>query len=346
MHSTIMGQPGGLRYRHTNLENRIYSPGENYFIYLRKNEKMLGSVGFCGKAAETNGFTHDAWLIRYFSIKAPMKRDPKNRKEASGPKEMKRSSVLRRLIRPVFENPSQLRGDAKKSEPAIIYGIIEQKNLRSMNFSDQMGFETIGTLASFTFSRMQPRKSGRMEHLPGNEQDSMLKLLKGFYSNYTLFSPNPLFKENDYYVIRESGRVVAGIQIYHLTWRIVDFGSKLTNRIVSFLAWVPWVKKRINPDEVRLLALDGIYFEKGHESDLYELMEGVLEKTGTYVSMVMVDKVSELYGLFKSKQKLGILHKILGTFFADIRVRFIHVPSEIRQYFIDHPTYIPTYDNS
>ncbi|MEN8228566.1 MAG: hypothetical protein ABFS38_10465 [Bacteroidota bacterium] len=348
MQDTVLGQPGGFRYQHTNLEERLNAPGENYFIYLRKGGKMMGSIGFCGKPAETRGVSYDSWLIRYFSIKAPMRSVPNKRKEQSNPKdEKKRSSVLGRFFQPVAANPSQLReGECKEDEPAIIYGIIEQKNLRSMNFSAQMGMETVGQMAGFSFSRMRPRKSDHVEQLPEVEQESMLALLKEFYQDYTLFFPDPLFEENDYYVIKESGRVVAGIQIYPVTWRIIDFGSSLANRVVKIITRITWVKKRFNPDQFRMLAYDGIYCEKGYESALYELMEGVLERTDTYVAMLMMDTESDIYRIYNQNQNLGILHKIMGTSKADIRVRFINLPAEIRQHFLDHPTYIPTYDNT
>ena len=154
MHQTVMGQPGGFRYQHTNLEERMTSPGENYFMYLRKSGKMMGSVGFCGKPAETGGVVYDSWLIRYFSIKAPMRVVPKKRKEKANLKDgNKQSSVLGRFMEPICANPSMLREREQKDKvPAIIYAMIEQKNLRSMNFSVQMGLETVGEMASFSFS--------------------------------------------------------------------------------------------------------------------------------------------------------------------------------------------------
>lgn len=348
MHNTILGTPGGFRYQHTNLIDRLMSPGENYFMYLRKSGKMMGSVGFCGKPTQTHGVAHDSWMIRYFSIKAPMRSVPKKRKEKADLKdENKRSTVLGRFIQPVFAEPSQLReGDQIKDQPSIIYAIIEQKNLRSMNFSSQMGLETVGEMASFSFSRLNPRRSSRVVQLPEEEQPGMLSMLKGYYGDHTLFFTDPLFKDNDYYVIREGGRVVAGIQIYPVTWKIVDFGSKTANRLIRTLTRIPWVRKRITPEEVQLLAFDGIYCEPGFESALYELMEGVLAHSGRYLAMVMVDMSSHLYGIFERQKKLGLLHKIFGTFLADIRVRFINIPDETKQYFLDHPTYIPTYDNS
>lgn len=350
MHDTVMGQPGGLRYQHTNLVDRLNTPGENYFMYLRKSGKMMGSVGFCGKQAETDGFQYDSWMIRYFSIKAPMRVVPKKRKEKTDLKdENKRTSVLGRFIQPVFANPSQLREDKKdgdRATPSIIYAMIEQNNLRSMNFSTQMGLETVGELASFTFSRMRPRESRRMEQITVKDHSSMLALLKDFYTNYTLYFPDPLFKNNDYYIIKESGRIVAGVQVYQVTWRIIDFGDWFSNTIVRLLTRFKWFKKRINPDEVRFLAFDGIYCEQGYESTLYELMEGVLANTGTYLGMLMMDSDSHLFRIFEERRKLGVLHRILGTFNADIRMRFINMPENIRSAFLNNPTYVPTYDNS
>ena len=62
--------------------------------------------------------------------------------------------------------------------------------------------------------------------------------------------------------------------------------------------------------------------------------------------MMMMDLESDLYAIFRDRKKLGVLHKILGTSFADIRVRFIQMPEEVKQTFLEQPTYIPTYDNS
>ncbi len=348
MHSTLMGQPGGLQYHHTSLEERMMSGGENYFIYLRKSGKMLGSVGFCGKLSVTDGLSHDSWLIRYFSIKAPMRSVPKKRKKKADLKdEQKRSSVLGRFMQPVVANPSQLKeGEQDPDQPSIVFAIIDQTNLRSMNFSAQMGLETVGEMAGFSFSRLKPKKSDRVEQIVEADKEQVLDLLKEYYSNYTLFFTEPVFKNNDYFLIKEDGHVVAGIQIYPVQWKIVDFGSRMANLAMRGLTKIPWVKKRISLVELRFLAFDAIYCEPGYEAALYELMEGVLERTGNYIAMIMMDEDSHLYTIFRERQKLGVMHKFMGTYHADIRVRFNNMPEKTRNYFLEHPTYIPTYDNS
>ena len=348
MHQTVMGQPGGMQYHHTDLEEKMNSGDENYFMYLRKSGKMLGSVGFCSKPNETAGISHDSWLIRYVSIKAPIRGVPEKRKAKADLKdENKRTTVLGRFIQPVFADPAQLREEESRADqPAIIFAIIDQTNLRSMNFSAQMGLETIGSLAAFTFSRLRPRRSGRIESVEEKQQSDILKQIREYYRDYTLFYSDSIFKNNDYYIIREEGRMVAGLQIYQVTWKIVDFGNKLTNRVAGLFTRIPRLKKRIKKDEISFLAFDAIYCEPGREKVLYELMEGVLEQSDHTLAMMMMDLESDLYAIFRERKKLGVLHKILGTSFADIRVRFIQMPEEVKQTFLEQPTYIPTYDNS
>jgi hypothetical protein len=115
---------------------------------------------------------------------------------------------------------------------------------------------------------------------------------------------------------------------------------------VKLLVRIPWARKRFNPDSLKMLAFDGIYCESGYEEILYELMEGVLHQTGRYVAMLMMDCESGLNRIFLEMKKLGIIHKILGSFTADIRIRFINIPEEVREQFHQKPAYIPTYDNS
>ena len=348
MQETVMGQPGGLQYHHTDLEDRMNSGDENYFMYLRKSGKMLGSVGFVGKPTVTGGVAHDSWLIRYFSIKAPIKGVPKTRKTKTElQNENKRTTVLGRFIQPVLAEPHQLREEESRSDPpSIIFAIIDQTNLRSMNFSAQMGLETVGSMAGFSFSRLSPRKSRRIETVKESERGLILDQIKEYYKDYTLFYSDSIFKNDDYYVIREGGRMVAGLQIYQVAWQIVDFGSKLANRAAGWFSIIPGLKKRVNKKKLSFLAFDAIYCMPGYEKVLYELMEGVLERTGHYISMMMMDQKSDLYRIFMNHKKQGILHKAIGTFYADIRVRFIHMPEEVKQQFYDRPTYIPTYDNS
>ena len=63
-----------------------------------------------------------------------------------------------------------------------------------MNFSAQMGLETVGQMASFTFSRWNPRKSNGWSCCLQLSSPPCCAFLKQFYKDYTLFFTDPLFK--------------------------------------------------------------------------------------------------------------------------------------------------------
>ena len=348
MKETVLGTPGGLRYQFTDIADRLSSLGENYFLFLRKHGKMMGSAGFCGRPAKVAGTPHDSWLIRYFSIKAPMRTVPINSKGSEVEKRLlKRTSVLGRLIQPVSANPALLRDpDIQEVTPALIYGFIEQKNLRSSNFSLQLGLKKVGEMVTFTFSRMQPGNSKKIEQIEEAAQREMLSLITDFYNDYTIFTAAPLFRDDHYFVIREQGRVVAGLQAHDVALRIFDFGSGMVNRIIRLLTRIPFIRRRLDPDALKLVAFDGIYCETGREALLYELMEGVLARKKRYIALLMMDLQSSLYKNYLDRQKLGILHRLLGSFNAEIKMRFVNLPAEVRQYYYDHPTYITPFDNT
>ncbi|RPI41374.1 MAG: hypothetical protein EHM46_06500, partial [Bacteroidetes bacterium] len=198
MSGTVLGMPGGFRYQHTTIIDRLSNLGENYFMFLRKNGKMLGSVGFCGRHTTTAGVAHDSWLIRYFSIKAPMRTVPTKKKEQEDLEAgVKRSTVLGRFLQPIFSDPSCLREQQSgETPPSVIYALIDQKNLRSMNFSAQMGLEKVREVSNFSFSRLIPRPSERIEQLSPGDREQMMDLLLDFYRKYTLFVPDPVFKDD------------------------------------------------------------------------------------------------------------------------------------------------------
>jgi len=345
MHDTLLGMPGGFQYYHTNISDRLHSLDENYFLYLRKSGKMLGSVGFCGRVSEVLGFRHNVWMVRYFSIKAPMRSVPTGNGERDSVE--KRTSALGRFIKPVLDNPSVLKdGDQHASEPAILFGLIDQTNLRSRNFASNAGFQSIGRISIFPFSRFNPEPSDRVKALPDKDQGKMIRLLNAFYKDYTLMTTENLFQGRDYYVIRENDEIMAGMQVYPVTWKVVNFGSGFANGMIRLITSIPYFRRRINPQKLNLLAFDGIYLKQGYESVFYELMEGVLALKKVYVGLIIADEKSYLNGVFNRIGKRGPIYRMVGKFHADVMAKFINMPANVMDYYRKLPMYISSYDNS
>ena len=79
----------------------------------------------------------------------------------------------------------------------------------------------------------------------------MIKLLNKQYEDYTLFTTENLFKNQDYYVIKEDNEIIAGLQAYEVTWKVVNFGSGFVNMLLNILSKIPFLRKRLDPKNFR-----------------------------------------------------------------------------------------------
>lgn len=341
--ATVLGTPGKLRYRFTRIAEKLKTLTNSYFFILSKSSSILGSVGFCYRDAWIGDRREKIWYLRYFSIKAPMRSTPSENKKKRDPD--RGMSVLKRLALPYMNNPDMMEDPAAKvSGPTIIQGYIEKHNQRSVDFSESMGLERIGSFATRVFSRIRPKMSPRFEVLGNENREEMLGLLRRFYFGHCLYSENNLFYDGNYYVIRKDGRIVAGVQANPDAWEIKGFGSKTGDFLVKVLPWVPLVRRIINPKHFRFLVHEGFYFEAGEEDSLIELMESTLANAGLKVAMTWLDLRSPVLKMLDDSGRLGKIDKLKGEFTADIRLKFVNIPDDIRKRYFECPVYISGFD--
>ena len=142
LEQTTLGTNGAM-YRHLDVTERIYQTDAPLSFSLRRNEHLLANITFCKR---------DFGLyLRYFAF-------DKRFQSAGKARQTMHKSALKQEIEGVFqrvtcENPGSL---------DMCYAYIDARNARSKWMSEQFGFQTKAKLASQTFSRRYPKKSGRI----------------------------------------------------------------------------------------------------------------------------------------------------------------------------------------
>ncbi|MFC2089312.1 hypothetical protein ACFLT1_00940 [Bacteroidota bacterium] len=344
--TTYLGTPGGLQYHHTTGLEKLKNMKNCYFLFLRRSGQMLGSIGYVMRNTKTGPFTHKTWLIRYFSMKAPMRTDKKAKKKIKRRPD-RAATLLKDVANTANNNPERLLDlDTKKVPKAVMYGLVEKNNERSRNFAEIGGYDKTGEIISFIFSRLRQRKNIPVERLKREEIPGMKTLLDDFYSGHAFYFDDYLFINDNYYVLRKEGEIVAGLQANDEEWEIKTVGSLFFDRIITFLTRIPMIGKRFNYEHMRFLGIEGLYFKKGHEQDLYKLLEGVLTMKDNYLALLIMDSSSPEYMAFKINKKLGPANTVLGSFDADIYTKFFSFPEEEKCETLRRPVYISIYDNT
>jgi len=349
--NTLLGTPGKLRYRHTSFDTKISFLGRIYFLTLRKSEKLLGSVAFSLREVHHNKKTKDVWYIRYFSVHAPLRDSTFKRKRLKRSEKKKQKnkphgdSLLKNFSQPYFDEPDKyLKGKETGNIPSIIYAYVERENLRSWNFTEKIGFETIGGIATSIFSRYNPKIHPNVSRIEDDEKGAQLERLRDFYRDYTFFTEQNIFYGNHYLVYRENGEILAACQANPEVWELVDYPGGINKLLMKHATRLPVIRKMFAPGYQKFIAVEGIWYKEGCERYLHALFETACAIHGYYSVVIWLDEKSPVRKAILELGDLGIINKLLKTAAGDIRVKFNNTGEKDRKAYYDLPAYISCFD--
>jgi hypothetical protein len=344
---TILGTPGKLRYLHTSFHTKLPYLGQIYFLMLKRSDKLLGCIAFSKRETFLEGSLVNSWYIRYFSIRAPLrskshKQKKKNRQEKEQPQ---RDNLLKLTAQKFFDDPTLL--DRKLGhDPGgnLVYAYVEKENVRSWNFTDLMGFETVGKIHTSFFSRFNPKKDPHVHTSVEYDKKAILSQLREFYQDHTFYTEQNIFFGNNYLVWKENDEIVAGCQANPEVWKLVEYPGLLNKLFLKVLIRLPVLSKRFDPGYLKFIALEGIWYKKGYENCLLPLFESACAQHDLYLAIIWLDSKSPLYTTIRHRGHLGIIDRFIKPAVGDIRVKFIHWKEKDKRYYHEHPAYLSCFD--
>jgi len=223
---TSIGDNGPV-YRHLDTEDHVKNLVNPAMIALRKNGNLLGMGIFCNVQVQVLQKHFNCFYVRYFAASP----------EIRGKGFMKKfGKHAMSLIREGQE------------EKTIFYASVEKNNISSIKVIQEAGYKAIRNIKTLGFSRFFPKKSKNIRRVQNPvEKKTLLELLHGFYSGYSLVQFTKIFHLNDYYIIEEKGEIVAGCQIHRVHWvikKLAGLQGKLMVRLIPFL---PLIRRIFNP---------------------------------------------------------------------------------------------------
>ncbi len=342
--STVLGTPGGLRYRHKKAGEKIRNLGRVFFMILRVRKRLLGSVGLVKRECIDHGNRSTAWYVRYFSIKAPLR----SRKQGNST-EKKNSRQDQGLLKGVsslyFDNPFKLEdSEDQGGKKTYIYAYIEGGNDRSLRFSEQMGLQKVRSFKTLIYSRFWSRSSLHCRLLREEEIPWMRKQIEEFYSDHTMLNLENIDFSRDYWIIEKEGSIAAGAMIHQAAWELAEMKGLTGVLLFRILPRLPFFKKFIQPDDFRFTALEGIWHAPDKEGCLNELISHIASISGNPLLMIWVDPGSDIYRSIEESVDKGIAGKLFHPVEGEIRVKFVEMGKREIEEFRLKPAYLSAYD--
>jgi hypothetical protein len=330
---TLIGTEGSL-YQLLDTEQKIHQLDQPHFFFIQRHQKTIGTITICERPVTVEKQPALALYIRYFAF------DPAYQSNASN-KNRERNSVLDQHWKKILDT-GNLSTDEPGKRSTFFWAFIDPQNLRSFNVNERFGFETIGTFSTIAFSRFFPKKSGQVERLAAADRKSTLEKIKVFYKDYALFSDVHLFEHNNYFVYRQDGEIVAGIQANPARFRIVSLpgiGGKIMIRLIPF---IPFLRRIIHPEAHRFLASEGLFWLPGHENKVEPLLNSVLAITRHYSLLIWEDNNSN--AVKNLRLKWGALQGLKKNNEINIVAKFIAFDPAKTDWIKTAPKYLSGFD--
>lgn len=290
----------GPRYRHTDQEtkvNRIISP---YFFDLRVGNKVVGTYCLSRRLVQLPAGQVPAFYGRYLAI------DPAHAGHGYG------SRLKAEAVRYV-ERTTAL--------PYLFYSYIEAANSRSVRISEKEGFTSVAQLEALAFSRLYPRPDPRMSRLPAAEVGALRTKLDTAYRAYACVQFERVYEGQNYFVLRENGEIIAGVQANPVRWRIVQMPGLSGWLLLHVLPHLPVLKRLLNPHNYQFVALEAVYTKPGREQEIWPLLESVLAHFRYTSALLMLDVHAPLRQQLVGAGKLGLLNSLKKNIYTHVMVR-------------------------
>lgn len=314
----------GAVYEHKNTEDMVRHLHNPTLMTLHKDQELFGTAAFCNLPVSVGSKNYNCYFVRYFAASPKIK----------GKGAMSRYGL--KVMKLIHDG---------ETEKTIFYASIEKGNRSSYGAVRYAGYRQIGNVRTNSFSRFFPKTSSRIIQITTkSEQAEVLELLRDQYNDHALVHFKSIFLNDDYYVIRENGGIVAGCQMHRALWVINDMPGTTGKILMKIIPHIPVLKQLFNPNRFEFLAFDGIYVKPGYENRLAELFEGLLAKEKLKSSLFWMGEKCPVRKRIQDKIKPGLIHSFVKDSDVYIMASFHDLSDEEIKDLKTRPVYASGFD--
>jgi hypothetical protein len=341
LNNTILGTPGKLRYKQTQIEQTINSFKNLEFIEIKKGNRVLGTTGIIERDISLGKNYINALYVRYLSIYSPFKRGKSKLNKL--PKKPKGNSKLREQITQLFssEFEEQLKNDSK---PGVLYAYVEHDNILSKNLCKSFGFKEVRTIFTILFSRLSPSKSHSVSILSNESGNEFKDQLEKFYSDHNFVFTADIENHGIRFIYKKGNQTVAGLRAISINWKIIEIPGIKGFFMQQVLPKIPYFNRIFDPERLRFIAFDSIWYKDGFSGSITEMMEHACSELDINMGMIWLDKRSNITQQLLDSGKLGLLHRVNGIVNAELMQRSINLSKEDEIDLLSKPAFVSAVD--
>lgn len=345
---TVMGSEGGMQYVVRNIPAKLEAYGDRIrLVSLWRNYSLAGVIGACYRECLLNGVRNKCTFLRYLSLRQIYQTDRVFERQPGRERKSPEGEGFKKQALKMFSQPHLLGfPGVKENERHILYAFVESRNERTKNIIQQAGYEYIRSFLTVAFSRFSPVASDSVSRAVEEDYPVIRKLLAEYYSGYSFFNDTMAFQGGNYHVLRENGRIIAGVAAVPTEYVIHNVPGVWGWIMMKILPFAPYWRRLFKPGLFRFTALDSVFHLPDRADVLATLFESVCAETGNNTALIWTDDRGPLYDTLRTQVDLGALNRLLNAKPGLVYARFIGISDVDKEIFYDAPAYISGFDFS
>lgn len=320
------------------LESVTWGVGDNqyeHFYTLHRLKHLPEPVFFLGRESDTGELFGavvfgkrrimgvKAYYIRFFAVSSKVRGQ--------------------RITTPLAERLFEILR-VEENEPVIFYASTDRINPGVNRLVSRLGFEEISLNQTLGFSRFLPRPKPGIEVLSPEGFAAFLPVLEEAYAGHAFWTSDNLGKDGHYFVLREGGKIVVGLQACKALWRVGKMPGFFGKVVLPLLPYTP-LRLIFNPQAFHFLAFEGIYIAPGYEHRLQDVMETALHYFKFHSALFWINTADPLRQRILGHNRMGLLHRFVKDTMARFIASFHQVDPAIEQELRHRPIYNSSIDS-
>ncbi|MBM3419536.1 MAG: hypothetical protein FJY11_00200 [Bacteroidetes bacterium] len=344
--SAVMGGEGGMQYTIRDIPAILKGYGNRMrFISLWRNLSLAGVIGACARECRLTGTAVPATFLRFLSFRQLYQTENPRRKGRQKARQGSEGESFRQQALNMFSKPHMLGFEGvEKSDRHLLYAFVEARNERTKNIIQEAGYEYIRSFLTVAFSRFRPVASGSVSPATTDDRPVIRKLVRDFYRRYSFYFDDTAFARGTWYLLRENGRIVAGVNAIPTEFVIKNVPGVWGWIMMKILPFAPWFRRLFHPRLFRFVSLGWLFHIPGRADALNPLLESVCALSGCNTALTWADDRGPLYETLRCEVDLGTLDRMLNAKPGLVYTRFTGMSDSEKDAWYEAPVFLSGFD--
>ena len=202
--------------------------------------------------------------------------------------------------------------DRELERPGMAFAYVEKTTVFTLQMSDRVGHALEAEMPLLLFSRLWPSDDPRVGWARTSERAGIVERLNRLYADHELTDFEASLNTDRYLVLREAGRIVAGLQVEKLIWTLVSLPGHSGRLVMRAMPWIPFTRGRLDPDRLPLLRFGNLLVEPGQGAAAMVLMNAALARENASLAMTLLDRRSAVLATIRENGSFGLLSKAVN----------------------------------